>query len=173
VNAALLEVAFLSGLISKIYYTFLSDVSIYGKYLQPPSKVKDNRIFCWDDVPFAKTDFDERYYQIPRELSKIGTWCTDEELLKRLRNDEYFKGVDIGRFRWEFLNKMDERELEREVRPDGSLGDQNRLSDYGQRVLQMIDDPLFKALTHRGRGLEEDVTHLSEGLELEELWSKP
>lgn len=125
-NAAILEVAFLSGLIARIYYTFLSDVSTYGKYLQPPSK--DRSIFRWDDVPFVKTDFDERYYKILKELSKIGTWCKDEELLNRLRSDEYFKGINIGMFKREFLNKMDGRELEREILPYGSQGDRNRLS---------------------------------------------
>ncbi len=172
VNAALLEVAFLSGLIARIYYTFLFDVSTYGKYLQPSSK--DQSIFRWDDVPFAKTSFDERYYQVLRELSGIGAGCNADDLLHRLKSvGEYFQDVDPQTFIREFLNKMDGRELEREILPDGSQGNRNRLSEYGRRVVQMIDDPLFRALIQRGRGLEEDVTRLTEGLELEELWSKP
>lgn len=172
VNAALLEVAFLSGLIARIYYTFLSDISIYGKYLQPPSK--DVSIFRWDYVPFAKTDFDVRYYRVLREFLSIGAWCGDQELLNRLRADGNFARIDLGTIRREFLNKMDGRELEREILPDGSQGSRNRLSQYGRRVIQTIDDPLFQLLIKRGGGLgDQEIARMSEGLELEKIWRKP
>lgn len=181
-NAALLQVAFLSGLIARLYYTFLSDFRLYGRYLQPPSK--DPAKFRWDEIPVVKTAFDQVYYALLQILKGLGDeWYLDEELLVRLRQAsgqylrpadvEAISQMDIGTFRREFLNKLDGRELDRQHLPDGSQGRAVRVSEAGRRFLQRIDSPFFQALIQRGRGSEEDVTSLTEGLELEELWSKP
>lgn len=181
-NAALLQVAFLSGLIVRLYYTFLSDFRLYGRYLQPPST--DPAKFRWDEIPVVKTTFDQVYYALLQVLKGLsGEWYLDEELLARLRqaSGQYLRPadveavsqMDIGTFRREFLNKLDERELDRQHLPDGSQGRAVRVSEAGRRLLERIDSPFFQALIQRGHGSEKDVTSLTEGLQLEELWSKP
>lgn len=69
-NAALLEVALISGRINRFYYTFLSYIKTFGDYLQPPSI--DKTIFDWREIPFVKTDFDKYYYEVIEVLAKIG-----------------------------------------------------------------------------------------------------
>lgn len=181
-NASLLQVAFLSGLISRIYYTFLPR-EYDRKYLQPVKNDPDR--FRWDEIPFTKTTFDNVYQALLQELKDLGEeWCLDEHLLGRLRQAswkylrpedlETINAMDIQIFRQEWLNKLDGRELERQVLPDGSSGHYVRLSNAGNRLLGRIESPLFQALVQRGKGIEvENVKDLIQGLEIEELWIKP
>src|SRR3989304_1429243 len=112
-NAAILEVTFLSGLIAKIYYTFISDLKTYGKYLQPVTR--DRTKFGFGKVPIVKTKFDESYYEVLRELNTLGREIKDEDLLSRLKNrcPNEFDKVGIDTFRREFINKMDGLYLKR------------------------------------------------------------
>ncbi|MEW6418835.1 MAG: hypothetical protein AB1480_12060 [Nitrospirota bacterium] len=181
-NASLLQVAFLSGLISRIYYTFLPREDD-RKYLQPVKN--DSERFRWDEVPFIKTSFDNVYQALLQELKDLSEeWCLDENLLGCLRQASWkylrpedlktINTMDIQIFRQEWLNKLDGRELERQVLPDGSLGRYIRLSGAGKRLLGRIESPLFQALVQRGKGITvENTTDLIQGLEIEELWSKP
>lgn len=163
-NAALLEVALLSARISRLYYTFLSDVKTYGDYLQPPSI--DKTVFDWREIPFVKTDFDEDYYEVLRVLVEVNNWCEDLECLNRLKNKgiESFTNMDIQTFRKDYLNRMDEREIERQ-------DNKNRLSEYGWKILNRTQSPLLKALM--GRTKQDEINILVEDFTLEELWSKP
>ena len=180
-NASLLQVAFLSGLISRIYYTFVPREED-RKYLQP---VKDDpERFQWDEIPFIKTNYDNIYQALLQELKITGEeWYLDEHLLGRLKEVswkylhpyelETINKMDLQIFRQEWLNKLDGRELERQVLPDGSLGRYIRLSDAGKRLLARIESPLFQALVQRGKGIEvENVKDLIQGLDIKELWRK-
>jgi len=172
VNAALLEVAFLSGLIARLYYTFLSDVRRYGRYLRPPSV--DANIFDWREVPLVKTAFDEEYYHVLRVLADYGDWIEDRELLSLLAQEqpERFGSERMSPkvFLRDFLNKMDGRELEREVLPDGTPTNRNRLSLYGKRTVERLDaSELFQTLLHPGRREKETIDRLTADLQIEEL----
>lgn len=164
-NGALLQVAFLSALIAQLYYTFLADEE-HRKYLQPPSK--DPTKFHWYQVPLIKTSFDDSYYQVLKSLPQ-DDWCDGDELLSRLKHTHYFSSMNIQTFRQQFLNKMDGRELERESLPGGLEGNCVRISSYGKSILSMIDDVLFQALVHRGKGEEIDISSLTQDLQLEKL----
>lgn len=181
-NAALLQVAYLSGLISRMYYTFVP-YEEDRKYLQP---VKDDpERFRWDEVPLVKTSFDNVYYALLQGISEWGEeWYLDKELLSRLKQASwpYLKPDDIDTinkmgiqvFHQQWLNKLDGRELERQILPDGSQGQAIRLSDAGRRLLGRINSPLFQALIERGKGVTRDDTAiLTHDMELELLWNKP
>ena len=58
-NAALIQSAYLSGLIPKLYYTFVANLREDGKYLQPFSLNK--REFDYREIYVVPTTFDERY----------------------------------------------------------------------------------------------------------------
>ncbi len=156
-NAALLEVAFLSGLIGRLYYTFLGQVDD-RKYLLPPSEASDR--FALDWVRTAKTQFDENYYRVLETLAPIADWCEDESLLSRLRQREsslplekqYFDRVSLPSFRSQLLNRMDGREIER----DGQ-SHRVRLAAEGRAELERIGSPRFQAIVRRGHDVAPDV----------------
>lgn len=180
VNAALLQVAFLSGLISRAYYTFISPQ--YAHCLQSPSK--DPARFRWDDIPILKTAVDEVYYMLLEVLRSLSDrWYLDEEVLSHLRRAcwehlsseraQTITEMDIQTFRQQFLNKLDGRELERQLLPNGKQGPAVRLSEIGKHLLNWVDSPLFKALVERGRGSEvKEIESLTSDLDIQELWSK-
>lgn len=172
VNAALLEVAFLSGLIARLYYTFLSDVRRYGRYLRPPSEC--TTIFDWREIPFVKTAFDEDYYRVLQVLADYDDWIEDRELLSRLAQERPKRfGSDrmsLMVFLRDFLNKMDGRELEREVLPNGTPTNRNRISPYGKRIVNKVStSELFQALVHPGKREKETIDRLIADPPLEEL----
>ena len=163
-NAALLEVALLSGRIARLYYTFLSDIKKYGDYLQPPST--DKTIFDWREIPFVKTDFDEFYYKVLEILNEIGDWCEDTECLNRLKGSiEHFAKMDIQTFRQIYLNHMDGREIERE-------NNKNRLSPYGKRIVTHIKTLWVKTLIYPAESELEKVSSFLKEFTFEELWHK-
>jgi hypothetical protein len=173
VNAALLEVAFLSGLIARLYYTFLSNVGRYGKYLRPPSEQSD--IFDWREVPLIKTDFDEDYYRVLQVLVDHGDWLEDKDLLSCLaqkRPERFGSGaMSLEAFRDDFLNKMDGRELEREILPNGRRTNRNRVSSYGKRMVGRVSGSvLFQTLLHPGRRKRQTIDQLTTDLQMEKLY---
>lgn len=171
VNAALLEVAFFSGLVARLYYTFLSDMLRYGKYLRPPSG--DTNIFDWREVPLVKTAFDEDYYRVLEALAGYGDWIEDKDLLSLLAQEQPERfGSDrmsLKVFLRDFLNKMDGREVEREVLPDGTPTNRNRISRYGKLIVERLTSELFKVLLHPGRREKKTIELLTADLKLERL----
>lgn len=171
VNAALLEVAFFSGLIARLYYTFLSDMRRYGRYLRPPSE--NTNIFDWREVPLVKIVFDEDYYSVLKALSDYGDWIKDEDLLSRLAREQPDRfgseTMDPKAFLRDFLNKMDGREAEREVLPDGTPTNRNRISPYGERTIKRLKSELFKVLLYPGMRENAIIDRLTADLKLEKL----
>lgn len=75
--------------------------------------------------------------------------------------------MDVTVFRRDYLNHMDGREIER-------VDNKNRLSEYRRKMINRIQAPLFKSLTHREDILDEELKSINSlELELEELWRKP
>jgi hypothetical protein len=180
-NAALFQVAVLSGLISRLYYTFVAERR-YVNYLQPPTT--DSARFCWDEVPLFKTAVDEVYRAVLEELQEMnGAWCDGKELLTRLKSRAWghlgqvqaqgIAAMEFQTFCQEFLNKLDGRELERRKLPDNTKMPEVRLSPRGKRLLEQLESPLYQALIQRGQGKKVEAADLTADLELEELWSKP
>lgn len=175
-NAALFQVASLSGLISQLYYTFVPYAED-RKYLQP--RHLDYR-FQWNKIPLFKTSFDDIYHLLLKMLYYLPDgWYLDEEILARLRQKawenlpqvqaESIGKMDIQIFRREYLNKMDGWELERQLRPDGSQSNSVRISENGRKLLGQIESPLFQALVQRGKGAEADISEILDDFELEQL----
>ncbi len=157
-NAAVMQVALLSGLISKVYYTFAPEGET--DYLQPAG---DN--FKFVEVPLIKTSFDESHYALLKVLKVMeGEWIGSEDLLGFLKNDahEYFAEVNQDRLEKEFLTQLDGRGLEREPLPDGQKTYRVRLTKDGEKLLAQMADPIFRALTKRGwteRGGLDEIQH--------------
>ena len=191
VNAALHQIASLSGLISKLYYVFQPEES-HRKYLQPPSAEPDR--FRWEEVSLIKTAIDPVYYELLQVLDRLeDKWYLDEEIFSRLRQvahsnlprgiAEWVITMPLQRFEQEYLNKMDERTLKRQEPKSRAV----RISDEGREWLRKLRSPLYQMLIHRGRSFEAatyeaespkpnavwDPKMLTEGLRLKELWSKP
>lgn len=141
-NAAILEAAIFSGLIARLYYTFVGGG--YRHYLQPAAKGRPDR-FDFRDVTFFKVVFDERYYELLKVLADMGeNWMEDDVLLSRFkcRVSQIDPNFNIQRLRTQYLNHMHGRELERD-------GSRNRLSKWGHKVLKLLEDDLYKALIRR------------------------
>jgi hypothetical protein len=140
-NSAIMQAAFLSGLISKVYYIYVSQEQD-KKYLQPFTTDPDR--FKWCEIDLVKTTIDKAYYEILKMLDEKNDWIEDTELLSILKSKSaYFHNMDIERFRREFLNKM-------EISIDRS-NHKNKINDYGKKLLKMLEEPLIKALTERGK----------------------
>ena len=68
-NTALIQTAYLSGLIPKLYYTFVANLRQDGKYLQPFSR--DEKEFDYREIYVLPTTFDERYRYLLEELKGL------------------------------------------------------------------------------------------------------
>jgi len=77
-NAALMQVASLSGLIGRMYYTFIARDTA-KRYLQPFSSDPSQFDFVW--LPLIKTIFDFGYYRVLGILLQNGEWRYGQELL--------------------------------------------------------------------------------------------
>jgi hypothetical protein len=144
-NAAIMQAAFLSGLISKVYYTFVAQESD-KKYLQPFTN--DESYFKWNEIELIKTTIDQAYYEILRILNEKEEGLEVKELYSRLKNGNYwnyFGEITSDKLVNEFLNKMPGID-----RIDNT--NKNKINEYGKKLLEMLDKPLIKALTERGKG---------------------
>jgi len=157
-NAALAQVAHLSGFIPLLYYTFAARREDL-KYLRPFSRRKEEFDFRWAWVP--KTRFDERALYVYEELDRCGR-VKDSDLLDRLKSRYVeFEGMDLQTFRRDFLNVM----------PGiGREGDHvNYLTEGGREMLKMLSSPLVKVLTRLESYPQGELEKLHGDLKLEEL----
>jgi hypothetical protein len=167
-NAALLQVASLSGLIARAYYALVDKP--YLGYLQPAGE----KNFTLHNVPLIKTTFDETHHAVLLTLKALDgkDWISSEHLLGFIKQDEnygrYFQNVELEHFKQEILKKMDGRGLKRRQLENGQKTYEVQLTDEGKQFLELVDGDLFRALTHRG----EVVPDLPLTYGWEELWTK-
>lgn len=170
-NAALMQTAYLSGLIPRLYYTFVANIRDDGKYLQPFSR--ETSEFDFRDIYVVKTIFDERYQAILEKLSDIGEsdkehWIGSCDLLSRLKqSDPIFKEMQQKTFVRNYLNIMPG--IERKGNRADGQEDFNRLSKEGYRILSMLKSPLFKALILQNEIMHEEILSLTTDLKIYEL----
>lgn len=155
-NAAIMQTAYLSGLIPYLYYTFVANRAD-NKYLQPFSH--DRSRFDFRDLYVFKTTLDERYQAVLHELKEFsssnpGEWISSKTLLSRLKGkgDSRFIGLKPDAFVRDYLNIM--LGIERKGSRAEGQKDANRLNNEGYRILSMLESPLFEVLTR-----QKDITH--------------
>ncbi len=161
-NAALVQAASSSGLIGRLFYTFLAD-NTHRKYLNPSSE--DKADFRLDEMPVIKMTFDAAYYRILELIAEMGE--TDASaLLERLKADEMvwqqFDKVDEVRFVTQYLNRMDGREIrnlgtEAHLRRDVKRRVGLSLTESGKQILERIKTALFQTLINRGETVPDDL----------------
>lgn len=160
-NAAIIESAIFSGLIARLYYTFISKEC--ERYLQPSAKNRPD-LFYFRWIPLYKVKFDDTYYEILRLYQEKGDWCEEKELLSRLKGKGW--SLDLHQLKTQYLNRMDGRELERD-------GSRNRLSELGQQMLKLLDKPLYKALLRREERPPSDLIEQCRQELNEKKWKPP
>lgn len=173
VNAALTQVAYLSGVVARLYYTFVGNVHEDGKYLQPFSNKQAE--FCYGEIVPIKLRFGSRHLKV-LEMLKILTasypetekYVSSNELLGRLQNETPdFSGMDKGNFLRNFLNVMPG--IEQKGNRQTGQEDLVRLSEEGQRILELTARPLFRSLVLREQPEDETLEELLDGLNINKL----
>lgn len=147
-NAALMQVAALSGLIGPMYYTFIAQ-DADRQYLCPPSSNKDQYRLVW--LPLIKTTFDEGYYRV-LDILEDDNWYSAGEILSRLKDKGLFQNMQESFFVQQYLNRMVGDVLEEKGKGKRTSNRQDRISDRGHKVLEALyADELVEALVHRER----------------------
>lgn len=167
-NAALMQTAYLSGFIPRLYYTFVANIRDDGKYLQPFSR--NGSEFDYREIYVLKTTFDERYRYILEELEQIGEcWVSSEKLLSRLKGREpsSFSPLSLEVFRRDFLNTMPGI-LRKGSRAEGQE-DANKLGEDGRNILKLLRSSLFKALLRQDVLTEDEIKTLTADLNIRKL----
>ena len=161
-NAALLQVAYLSGLIPVMYYTFVANMREDGKYLNPFSRNENE--FYFRKIDLFKTTFDEKFLYILEKLKDAGGWMNSKEILNRLKGEHpnLFGEFDLQTFRRDYLNVMDGWCIERKEKED-----LNRLSRNGENLLKRIRSPLISVLI--GQEYLDYADELIQNLKIEEI----
>ena len=167
-NAALMQVAYFSGFIPILYYTFVANLKEDGKFLKPFSRNENE--FDFRKIYVFKTIFDKRYQYILEELeSNRGKWLTSSELLNRLKGKypALFENVDIVSFQRDFLNTM--AGVERKGSRTEGQEDLNSLNKDGEKILEIIRSPLFKVLTRQNDYSLEEIEELTKDLRIKKI----
>lgn len=162
-NAALMQIVYLSGLVPVMYYTFVANMREDGKYLNPFSRNESEFYFRKIDV--FKTTFDMRFRCILEELEKLSDYIKDEELLSRLKNSHLnlFGEFNMTIFKRDYLNVMDGWCIERR---ESDI----RLNKNGKSLLNKIRSPLFTVLI--GERYQENIETLLAELKRREVVSR-
>jgi hypothetical protein len=171
-NAALMQTAYVSGFIPRLYYTFVANIKEDGKYLQPFSR--DESQFDYRRIYVLKTTFDHRYHDILEELEQIEMetprrWVGSPELLSRLKGKAKSGFVDLSprAFRRDYLNIM--TGVQRKGSREEGQEDANRLSEEGGKILTLLRSPLFKALARQDKVSPDEIAALTADLEIHRL----
>lgn len=151
-NAALMQVASLSGLIRRMYYTFIARDSD-RKYLQPFSSDQARFDFVW--LPLVKTTFDFGYYAV-LEILQDGDWRSGRELLGCLTQHQdptvqrTFASMGFDHFKNQYLNRMAGDVLDEERGTAGEPDRRVRINRQGNQLLEYIHlNELVTALVRR------------------------
>ena len=171
-NASLMQTAYVSGFIPRLYYTFVANVKEDGKYLQPFSR--DESQFDYREIYVLKTTFDERYQSILEELEQVemetpARWIGSQELLSRLkgRAKPGFANLSLSAFQRDYLNTMPG--VQRKGSRVGGQEDANRLGKEGYRILSLLQSRLFKALARQDEFAPDEITALVADLKIRRL----
>ncbi|MBN1220831.1 MAG: hypothetical protein JXM69_18055 [Anaerolineae bacterium] len=168
-NAALLEVTFLSGLISNLYYIFTDGDD--RKYLQPVTT--DYRRFVdnhWRDVPLVKTNFDERYRHLLFFLAAEDKWWETAQLFYALQSQfpEAFQLMQLELFQKQWLRKMG-RDLDWELAENNQETGRVRLTEAGYQTIGRLEGNLFQTLVQRGDAPLIDIQALRDKLDTDKI----
>jgi len=171
-NAAIVQVAHLSGLIGRLYYTFVADLRKHGQYLQCFSR--DEAEFRYGEIYTLKTRFGWRHQIVLEVLAHIdqetpNRYVSSQELLSRLKGHAPadFQDVVIEAFRRDFLNVM--QGIEQLGDRVSGQQDAVRLSHDGREILNVIHRPLFRALVGREQLSEDKVEAIISELNIRRL----
>jgi hypothetical protein len=171
-NAGLFQAAYLSGVVSRLYYTFVANVAQDGKYLQPFS-TNPNKFRYGEIVPI-KMGFGPRHLKVLEVLQEQTAndpdlYLSSGELLNRLkRKDPAFDKMGEKNFLRNFLNVMSGIEQKGD-RQQGQK-DAVRLSEEGREILHLTQKrPLFRALVLREQPDEITVEKLLDELDIKRL----
>jgi hypothetical protein len=171
-NAALIQTAYISGFIPRLYYTFVANIKEDGKFLQPFSR--DESQFDYREIYVLKTTFDERYQSILEELDQVkretpGRWIGSQDLLSRLKGrcQPGFGDLSLDAFRRDYLNTMPG--VERKGSRIEGQEDENRLGDEGRRIVTLSRSPLFTALARQGDVTPDEIAALTADLKIHRL----
>ncbi len=159
-NSALVQVAYLSGLIPVMYYTFVANMKEDGKYLKPFSRNKNE--FYFKRINVFKTTFDGRFFYILEELNNIGDFIKDEELLSRLKGKQpiLFENFNLRTFRRDYINIMSGWCIEKN-------DEKIKINEDGKYLLNRIKSPLISALI--GREYPKNVEELIKDLNIKKI----
>jgi hypothetical protein len=171
-NAAIVQVAYLSGLIGRLYYMFVADLRKHGQYLQCFSQDADE--FRYGEIYTLKTRFGWRHQTVLEILAQIDEetpdrYVSSQELLSRLKGQAPadFQNVDLPAFKRDFLNIM--QGIEQLGDRVSGQQDAIRLSKDGRDILDLIHRPLFRALVGREQLSEDEVESIISGLNIRRL----
>lgn len=171
-NAAIVQTAYLSGVIARLYYTFVANLPQHGRYLQCFSHKEQE--FRYGEIYTPKTSFDQRHKTVLEVLEQLGPLGPDgyirsKDLLDHVKSsaDTEFRDVDLQSFRRDFLNIM--RGIEQTG--DRVVGQEDfvRLGADGQELLDLMRKPLFRALINYERLSEEERQSAIADLNIEKL----
>lgn len=162
-NASLIQASILSGRVGSLYYTFLSDIEKYGKYLSPPSV--DKTIFDFRVIPFMKINFDNFYYRILQLYEDLddSAGVSVPDIIGFLKGE----GINIDEkiYQTNYLLPMTGRELIK-------IGSNNRISEFGRKILNMIKSPLFRALVDPNERTSENIAKYSSDILTKNVWEE-
>lgn len=174
-NAALMQTAYVSGFIPRLYYTFVANVKQDGKYLQPFSR--DEGQFDYREIYVLKTTFDQRYQDVLEELEQVQKetpeqWIGSGDLLGRLKGKGKLGFADLSpsAFRRDYLNTM--LGVQRKGSRVGGQEDENCLSEEGRQILTLLRSPLFRALARQDEVSSEEIKALTADLKIRRLERK-
>ena len=164
-NAALMQVVYLSGLIPVLYYTFVANRDDM-KYLNPFSE--STAEFDFRLIYTFKTTFDKRFQYVLEELRNVGDWISSSDLLSRLKRKvpSLFQDIDITSFRRDYLNIM--IGVSRKGSRAEGQEDLNRLNRHGEKILEIIQSVLFQALTREAKDVYA-INELTANLKIKRL----
>jgi hypothetical protein len=158
-NLAITQVAYLSGFVPILYYTFVADIKNDGKYLKPFSQNENE--FDFRMIYVLKTGFDRRYLYIYDKLDRCKGWIPDSELLNILKGKyQEFQNIDPTTFRRDFLNTMHGIE-----RQDNS----NRITRIGKELLEILRSPLVEVLMRLKEPFPSEIEELCKDLDIEKI----
>lgn len=166
-NAALIQVAYFSGFIPLLYYTFVADLKKNGKFLKPFSRSGSD--FDFRKIYVFNTKFDERYQHILEELEGVEDWLTSSELLDRLKgaHPELFGNTSVALFKRDFLNVM--LGVKRKGSRAEGQEDFLRLGRDGEKTLGILRSPLFNTLIKREEYPESEIQKLISTLKIKRI----